>query len=836
LAYIEGTSADDRLNGTSGDDVIRGSDGADMLDGAGGDDRLFGGWGGDTLRGGAGADQLDGEDGDDLLLGGDGDDNLGGTLGNDVFDGEGGIDTASLVFGYHSPALAFTFSGNQTYDTAMGTRTLRNVEQLNLHGSRHDDDVTGGAFDDFLFGGLGDDRLSGGDGDDTLRGEEGMDTLLGAGGNDSIDSEEFAGKANDALLDGGAGHDVAWIYRNLSSRAITFSLADPRTDAGGTAVRNVEAIRIWTGDGDDRLTGGRHHDQISGAGGSNILKGLAGNDFLDGSGALYGGAGDDTLSISPGRGIADGGDGIDTLWFISHHSTAMRLSLADPATDQSVGGARVRNIERLYIIGGSLSDDVTGGGYDDQLRGGDGDDFLQGAGGDDQIDGGLGSDTASYASAQSAVAVSLEERGPQDSGGAGTDTLKGIENLTGSSHDDRLSGSNAANRIDGGLGRDVMVGLSGNDTYVVGEAGDRVVEASPAGGLDLVIASASFVLGDHLEKLHLAGEGAIAGTGNALDNIIIGNAAANALSGQGGSDRLDGGAGADLMKGGLGDDVYRVDDALDRPVEAAGAGMDTVEASISHSLRPEVENLVLIGSADIDATGNALSNRLSGNDGANRLDGGEGADLMAGAAGNDQYVVDDAADQVTETSRGGTADSVASSVDYVLGAGVENLSLTGLDGLAGTGNQSANSIAGNRGANRLLGLAGDDALGGGGGEDQVNGGLGRDTLTGGSGADRFVFDSRLGSANADSILDFQTGDDRILLDGSVFGALGEGEVDSAAFHAGRAAQDGDDRIIYDQAAGNLFYDADGTGAGVQLLFARLTPGTELSYSDFAVGA
>ena len=233
------------------------------------------------------------------------------------------------------------------------------------------------------------------------------------------------------------------------------------------------------------------------------------------------------------------------------------------------------------------------------------------------------------------------------------------------------------------------------------------IEAA-GGGTDTVQTSLNHMLAAEFENLILTGTGNLNGTGNGVVNILTGNSGAN---------QLDGGAGGDTMIGGLGNDTYFVDNGLDIVIEAAGGGTDTVNASLSHDLEAEVENLILTGVGAINGIGNALANTLTGNDAANRLDGGLGADILNGGLGDDIYVVDQAGDVVSELAGQGT-DTVESAISYTLAAAVENLTLTGTGDIDGTGNLFANILIGNSGANRLDG---------GGGADTMNGGLGDDT-------------------------------------------------------------------------------------------------------------
>jgi Ca2+-binding RTX toxin-like protein len=418
--------------------------------------------------------------------------------------------------------------------------------------------------------------------------------------------------------------------------------------------------------------------------------------------------------------------------------------------------------------------------------------------------------------------------------------------LTGNASANALNGLAGNDILDGGAGPDTMTGGDGDDIYMVDDAADRAVETGATGGLDLVNSRVTFTLaaGGFVENLTLTGTAAIGGTGNSLANLIQGNDAANLLRGLGGSDTLggagggdilDGGAGADYMSGGDGDDVYWVDDVGDRAVEkVATGGLDLVKSSASFTLSDHVENLTLTGAAAVDGTGNAIVNLLTGNEAANLLrglggadtlggaggndilDGGTGADYMSGGNGNDTYIVDDAGDKAVEKVATGGTDLVRSSVTFTLGDHVENLILTGSAAIDAAGNALANALTGNNGANRLFGRGGND------------------TLFGGGGADGFYFDGALSaSANVDDILDFNVAADTILLSRQVFRGIAlNGTLSAAAFHNAAAAHDADDRILYDAATGNLFYDPDGTGAAAATLFAHVTAGTALTNLDF----
>lgn len=313
-------------------------------------------------------------------------------------------------------------------------------------------------------------------------------------------------------------------------------------------------------------------------------------------------------------------------------------------------------------------------------------------------------------------------------GTSSADTLNGTngkDTISSLGGNDVLNGNAGDDTLDGGTGSDKLFGGTGNDTYVVDNTGDVVTENANE-GLDSVNSIVTHTLATNVENLTLTGASAINGTGNTLDNVLIGNSAINTLTGGAGNDTLDGGAGADKLLGGTGNDSYVVDNASDVVTENVNEGTDAVQAYLSYTLAANVENLTLLGSSAINATGNTLSNILTGNSANNTLNGGTGADTMQGGSGNDTYVVDNVGDVVSENANEGT-DTVQSGITTTLVANVENLTLTGSSAINGNGNDLNNALTGNSGVNSLYGYAGDDTLNGGTGADKLYGGIGNDT-------------------------------------------------------------------------------------------------------------
>jgi Ca2+-binding RTX toxin-like protein len=490
-----------------------------------------------------------------------------------------------------------------------------------------------------------------------------------------------------------------------------------------------------------------------------------------------------------------------------------------------------------YPWGLDGNDTILGHDGDDKIYGLGGDDLLIGGAGADYLDGGVGFDTANYANSPEGVVVNLDT-GQNFGGTAQGDTLVRIEEVTGSTYNDILVGDNGRNEVfdlrfadddflrgmdgndqlfgldggdllDGGTGVDMLKGGGGHDWLDGGEGNDTLL-----GGAD----------GDHI-----VGEG-----GN---DTAYGGSGRDGLYGDDGNDTLNGGSDGDWLVGGAGIDTADYSESMAGvgvalfTDSAAGGDADGDELDEIENLTGSAHNDSLWGDGGMNVLrGMAGNDTLNGLGGADRLEGGSGTDYLDGSAGadtmiggtdGDTYVVDNAGDVVTE-SAGQGSDTVTASMSWAMtaGADIETLRTTndaGMSAINLTGNSSGNVVRGNAGNNVL------------------NGGNGNDELTGLAGVDTFLFNTPLNAAtNIDLITDFV--DDTIMLDQAIFGGIGVGFVASSQFVVGTAAQDADDRIIYNNATGAIFYDSDGMGGTAAIEFARVTPGLALTNFDFVVQA
>ncbi|MGC4095938.1 MAG: calcium-binding protein [Nitrospira sp.] len=390
---------------------------------------------------------------------------------------------------------------------------------------------------------------------DTMVGQAGNDQLLGNGGNDRLNG----GTQND-VLNGGAGIDTA-DYSNVVIGGLTYIGAT----AGVTVNLNVTSAQNTVGAGTDTLVsienliGTNFADALAGNSAANILTGLGGNDVMAGAAGndqLLGGDGNDLLGGGTGNDLLNGGAGSDAADYSTFTiggqaipgataGVTVNLSLAGA---QNTGGAGLDTLVSIEDLNGSNFNDtltgtsgsnvLKGRAGNDTLNGGAGNDKLLGEGGDDVLNGGDGNDTASYATAPSGVTVDLDVFGPQNTGGAGTDTLVDIQNLIGSNFNDTLHST-----------------LYWDDTvpgFLSGGAGNDRLST------------------DHTKNLTLNGDG-----GN---DTLLSFTSYGILNGGTGDDRLTAGDGDFTLNGGDGNDVLRIDTlGIGDCTLNGGAGADTIE-------------------------------------------------------------------------------------------------------------------------------------------------------------------------------------------------------------------------------------------------------------------
>nr|MDQ2703706.1 family 16 glycosylhydrolase [Pseudomonadota bacterium] len=355
-----------------------------------------------------------------------------------------------------------------------------------------------------------------------------------------------------------------------------------------------------------------HTRYIEGTWGPETLQGTTGHDFINGragADALIGGFGDDIYNINDrnAKVYEDFDGGIDTI----------RASIGFALSDNVENLTMVADGEK-YATGNALPNIITGNSGVNVITGGLGNDILTGGGGRDTFvfERGDGSDIitdfeagtgrsdivrlkdhgfSTFAEVQAAMtqvgddthlALSSFEtlvfRDMQISSFAEDDFLlpgvppesqAWIRANIGTGEADTMLGSASNERFEGKGNADIYAGGIGDDTYLVDNADQQVVEQALE-GIDTVEAFISYALPDYVENLALLAPGT--GTGNDLANRITGSAGDDELNGKGGSDYLIGGAGSDVF------------------VFEPGSGSDTV-ADFSGSETEEGDELRFVG-------------------------------------------------------------------------------------------------------------------------------------------------------------------------------------------------------------------------------------------------
>lgn len=810
------------IQGTSGNDTIIGGEGDDSLWGGDGDDRLEGGYGVDHVHGGAGddiitnagtdigaADFLHGEEGNDVIhggsglslifgnqgqdfliagpdgktvmggtdndfiLGGDGMDFLMGEAGDDWLEGGGRFDTLagenSELF-FNSSIIGHDVlngqAGDVDYDAESGDDIMlqgvgiqRNNGMSGFDWAIHKGDEVAansdlgipifGTQEDFILRDRFDlvEGLSGWKHDDVLTGRiENVNTRAELEGTAAIPGpDSILESYSNALLEKNLSL-ISGLDQIVAHRARTIQVGND-----GTA----EVVAFETSDASDILLGG---------GGSDRIKGLAGNDVIDGDKWL-------NVRIAVYARDADGNQTEQMIATADNmtgklYNTAAGLAAKDPADLYNPAGianfagmtldqamlTRALNPGQLRIVreilDGNQAGDIDTAVYTN-LRANygfgvntDGSLYVDHAPPADDEGGGLadniegvterpvldGRDTVRNIERLEFTDLTMNVI----NGTAAGETLNGDVAGTGLIHDvlmgfggnDTLNGGSGNDVLIGGSGNDQLNGGSGDDIYVFGLA-DGQDTINETGGNDRISIAAA---GTALSALNFAresdGDLRIELNGQRItvtDHFDSNGRVVETVSFDSGS---YGGYGFYLADD-EGDEVFRGTYVLSTDASGeltAAAGVDTILADRDNN-------------SSTTLTGNTGDDMLFGNGGNDTLNGGAGIDLLVGGTGNDTYIVDDLGDTVVELAGEGTDTVRTSLAGYNLDANVENLTFTGTGDFTGAGNALDNTITGGTGADSLYGGDGNDTLNGGAGDDALHGGAGNDTLNGGDGND-----------------------------------------------------------------------------------------------------
>jgi Ca2+-binding RTX toxin-like protein/carbon monoxide dehydrogenase subunit G len=659
-----------------------------------------------SITGGRGNDTITGMAGVDHLFGGAGNDTIVGGGGADILDGGNGTDTVDYSASSAGVTVNLANTGAQSGRDAAGD-VLSNFEN-----------ITGSAFNDTLIGDAGANVLAGGAGNDVLIGG-GTGNLLVNGSFEAnlIGAGSWAPTATLTGWTAASGDFETWNHLTVSGQ--TYTASD-----------GVQSIELDSGMGLDRFY--QDVQTVSGA-----------QYTLSFDAAMRAGtpSSSGTIQVFWNGNLIDSFDPTSTSWATHSYTVTCdggsdRLTFSEVAADNdSLGGL----IDNVRLVGNDI------------LDGGAGNDTLIGGAGNNTLIGGNGIDTADYSAATAAVTVSLSMAGAQNTRGVGTDTLSGIENLTGSNYNDTLTGDANANVISGGAGNDTIAGGAGADTLDGGTDIDTVDYSASSAGVTVNLTNTGAQSGGDAAGDFLANfENVI---GSAYADVLIGDAHANVISGGAGNDTLigDGGATNLIVNGSfetavVGDNSNQLFDAVTGwtadtgQIQIKGAGYGGQSADEGTQFADlDADTGIDSFHQDIQTT-NGQSYQLSFD-----------AEARSGYAATTQTVnVYWNGTLIDSFDPGGT--SYQTHTYSVVGTG-------GLDRLTFAESSADNDTIGAAIDNVTLFATGNDALDGGAGNDSLIGGTGADTLIGGAGIDTDDYSTSANGVNVNLATNVNTGGD-----------------------------------------------------------------------------
>ena len=798
---LTGDRRGDYLYGGRGDDDLDGMDGDDELEGGPGMDELTGGDDNDTASYATSAMGVTVRLHSRQAMGGDAEGDSWNAI--DVNYTEVDEDGDSHEMTETVPDIE-NLTGSNMADILAGDSRENIIKGMDgddkIYGgpgknADNNDMLYGGRGNDMLFGGAGNDTLKGNAGNDMLNGGAGEDKFFGGAGSDMIyaDTKDMliVGGNSNAAGDGQMADDANTLGVDESGEknamdTVSFAkltgkdgvrVVLPIIDSGAvlTFIEADPGVGIEASiAGIENIIGTSEEDTLNGNDGPNVIEGGKGGDSMDG------GDGEDTLSYA----------GSGSLVSVELEDTGPAdVARGDARGDEAVNFENVRgSMHDDDLTGNSAANKLWGMDGDDELVGGDGADTIEGGAGEDEMDGDAGStaaarfmkgdandatfdaathttflaDTLSYAMSDAGVSVNLAARSASGGHAQGdtiisfehnhdgdddTDEIEvsTFENVTGSDHDDRLTGDYRANVLVGGKGDDDLNGGAGADHLVGGPGEDDLDGGSSKYDDDNVDTTPEV---EHIDWAVYRG---------AMEGVTVNLSTGK---GEGGEEAMgDTLRNIELVWGSTKDDTFIASEDVD--YIHGDSGNDTVsyeasETGVNVSLTRDNQAWAPAGSDGIP--GNADDDAPSLGD----LGGGTPAD--ENTVGTAIPMGDhDTSDTTPEIN---TGDGNTAAGDYL--GGIENL--TGSeheDTLIGDGNANVlkgmddgDELTGGDGNDRLYGGDGNDTLAGDGGDDVLNGGAGSDRLTGGAANDTFVFSPEDGGG-IDTITDWGTGANKI---------------------------------------------------------------------------